>query len=184
MASLFAKALLRESREALQPSVQRFIRQVMDGETPAGSDLVGNASQLILRVHEASPQMMLPVMPSIVSTVDSGWRPVLQRGEGLTEFRSTRRRVSRGHVQRVPRGLEGSGQGPGYDLPWMRDEEGATGIAIDGSPAANVIHAREVVPAPGAGDEDRFSLVAAILAAARLNLPSSHAPGAGTTSRA
>ncbi len=166
MASLFAKALLRESREALQPSVQRFIRQVMDGETPAGSDLVGNASQLILRVHEASPQMMLPVMPSIVSTVDSGWRPVLQRGEGLTEFRTTWRRVSRGHVQRVPRGLEGSGQGPGYDLPWMRDEEGATGIAIDGSPAANVIHAREVVPAPGAGDEDTFSLVAAILAAA------------------
>ena len=48
----------------------------------------------------------------------------------------------------------------------MRDEEGATGIAIDESPAAPVIHAREVVPAPGAGDEDRFSLVAAILAAA------------------
>lgn len=46
----------------------------------------------------------------------------------------------------------------------MRDEEGATGIA--GSSAAPVIHAREVVPAPGAGDEDRFSLVAAILAAA------------------
>ena len=83
MASLFAKALLRESREALQPSVQRFIRQVMDGETPAGSDLVGNASQLILRVHEASPQMMLPVMPSIVSSLEDGRLGDARRAEIL-----------------------------------------------------------------------------------------------------
>ena len=83
MASLFAKALLRESREALQPSVQRFIRQLMEGETPAGSDLVGNASQLILRVHEASPQMLLPVMPSIVSSMEDGRLGEARRAEIL-----------------------------------------------------------------------------------------------------
>ena len=83
MSSSFAKDLLQSSSVALQPTVQKFMRQVLDGQTPAESDLVGNLSQLILRVHEASPQMMLPVMPSIVPSLEDGRLGDARRAEIL-----------------------------------------------------------------------------------------------------
>jgi len=82
LSSSFAKSLL-QSRAALQPAVQKFVRQVLDGQTPADSDLAGNPSQLILRVHEASPQMMLPVMPNIVPSLEDGRLGDARRAEIL-----------------------------------------------------------------------------------------------------
>jgi hypothetical protein len=81
--SSFAKSLLRHSREALQPHVQKFIRQLMDGQVPIESDLVGSPSQLILRVHEASPQILLPVMPNIVPSLEDGRLGDARRAEIL-----------------------------------------------------------------------------------------------------
>lgn len=63
-AQMFAWGLLKRSRESMQPHVQRFLTQLLDG-VRTDSDLVGNPSQLVLRVHEASPQIMLPVMPHL-----------------------------------------------------------------------------------------------------------------------
>lgn len=63
-AQMFAWGLLKRSRESMQPHVQRFLTQLLDG-VRTDSDLVGNPSQLVLRVHEVSPQIMLPVMPHL-----------------------------------------------------------------------------------------------------------------------
>lgn len=64
VAQVFAQKLLRRSRESLQPHVQKFLTQILDGVRTT-TDLVGNPSQLVLRVYEASPQIMLPVMPHL-----------------------------------------------------------------------------------------------------------------------
>ncbi len=60
----FAQKLVRRSRESLQPHVQKCLTQILDG-VRTDTDLVGNPSQLVLRVYEASPQIMLPVIPQL-----------------------------------------------------------------------------------------------------------------------
>lgn len=60
----FAERILQIAREALQPPVQKFLTQLLDG-VRTDSDLVGNPSQLVLQVHKASPQIMLPVLPHL-----------------------------------------------------------------------------------------------------------------------
>lgn len=60
----FAQRILQSAREALQPPVQKFLTQLLDG-VRTDSDLVGNPSQLVLQVHKASPQIMLPVLPHL-----------------------------------------------------------------------------------------------------------------------
>ena len=64
VAQAFAQKLVRRSRESLQPHVQKFLTQILDG-VRTDTDLMGNPSQLVLRVYEASPQIMLPVMPHL-----------------------------------------------------------------------------------------------------------------------
>ena len=71
VAQVFAQRLLRKSRESLQPHIQKFLTQLLDG-VRTDSDLVGNPSQLVLRVYQASPQIMLPVMPHLVPSLQVG----------------------------------------------------------------------------------------------------------------
>lgn len=80
VAQLFAQTLVRKSRESLQPHVQKFLTQLLDGAR-TNSDLVGNPSQLVLRVYEASPQIMLPVMPHLEPSLRTG--SLERRLEGL-----------------------------------------------------------------------------------------------------
>lgn len=59
-----SQQLLRRSQTVIQPYVQKFLTKLLEGRR-VESEICGSCSQLILQVHQAAPQIMLPVMPHL-----------------------------------------------------------------------------------------------------------------------